>query len=305
MEFGESAKAASWQNFTSTNQPTVDNGGLSVPIGGNALIAACEDPSDAGYYDLMVLGESSNSKGHHLSVMEPATFGNPGYEWSGSSEYYKGISISSGGLPLYPQWFGWTGVGGLYENNTSLGIGPGISQGVATSAWYGRIFVLEDAQCAAGGNPHGNCVSTDIVAYGYLGSMNGSPGAAQITDDGVSSLSELIYAVDNAGAVWTYSLSSGNWQSLPMNLCGGSGSLVAGQIAVTNNTIFALQETKPNPGGHAGGAVYQYLTDRCWSKISPLAAFLSIAPMNQAAFADTSIYLWATDILGEIYYYHD
>jgi hypothetical protein len=102
IEYTGPARAASWQNFSSTNQPTVDYKGLSVPIGGNALIAAVEDEVYGGYYDLEVLGESSNSNGHHMNSMFPIVpygygDGPPEYVWSSSG---KAPSMNKGTVSL-------------------------------------------------------------------------------------------------------------------------------------------------------------------------------------------------------------
>jgi hypothetical protein len=60
--------------------------------------------------------------------------------------------------------------------------------------------------------------------------------------------------------------------------------------------MFTLSE-QTGPGG---GSVYVY-SGGCWWAVSG-GGYLSIAPMNQASFTDTSIYIRATDINGNSYY---
>jgi hypothetical protein len=200
------------------------------------------------------------------------------------------------------------------------GVPVNVAVGMGTQEWpwqpysvaWGPILALQGSPCAARGYPHGTCIYMDALIspnqfapadIAAQEALNGNPGAAQITADGVKSLNKLIYAVDTAGAVWIYNLNSSTWTLLPMPICDSTASLVAGQIAVANDTIFALTATNPDPGGYAGGAVFQYGANKCWTNISLFSLFLSIAPMNQSAFTDTNIYFWATDVFGDILYY--
>ncbi len=187
IEYTGPASAASWQYFSSTNQPTVDYQGLSVPIGGNALIAAVEDEVYGGYYDLEVLGESSNSNGHHMDYMFPIVpysygDGPPEYVWSSSGKYYEGISASSNGAP---EWFGWTDSGQLINGDitfstwdlASQGVPVNVAMGMGTllAPWqpyavqWGPIFALMKPQAwgspcaAASGYPHGTCICMAYV----------------------------------------------------------------------------------------------------------------------------------------------
>jgi hypothetical protein len=154
------ATASGWVQLSTTGQPVADRAGLGVPSGGNALIAASEDQTYGGRFDLQVLGESTDAEGnHHMNSLAPVSSGGAlKYQWTSSSQYYNGISASSNGSP---QWFGWTLRGYLYDNDVPL-YDQVVLQSMAfveaetTSISSTPIFGLEKTQCGSIGSSHGS-----------------------------------------------------------------------------------------------------------------------------------------------------